>query len=472
MTAICGGGSSGPNPGLDAVLTFSSGRIIQLLVKAGLSEFSVVLPFIGTIPAVLSGFCSSDPPSMTALTSDEADAVLGLQIGADFFSGLGKLKDIILNLIWLDVCQCTSGTLTPPTPPATPSTGPVFVPPQPDLTPVLGPWYPMQIADCKILTLGGGSPARPALWYTWGFDDSAWTTPVPPTGFLLHGSPPFFWPDWSQVTGYQFGANAPVNTSLPGLADVLAPADPMPHNYEQFLIRWKVYIGDVTPGAGVMRVGSIQETDGGWSSGAIWVNGAQSIAPGSALNAQTAMGRIIPNAWNMFGLDVNPSNTGSANTWGSHGGVYLGLDWSVTQAPLHQTACCPPDVTTQAYLDSIMQMVTLIQRQAVPFAYVYGDNHVALTGDGEIAPVSGLLGVSIDVTTIPSTVGSAIGTPQHLFDVGYVTLGTSDGWLRSRRIDADGTLEIATPGVGAITRVGYTLAPGVEIDLRELIRES
>ena len=133
--------------------------------------------------------------------------------------------------------------------------------------------------------------------------------------------------------------------------------------------------------------------------------------------------------------------------------------------------CCPPDVSTQAALDLILKMVTLVQRQVAPFAYVYGDNHTSLSGDGELSPVSGLIGVSVDVTALAPSVGEAMGTPTHLFDAGFVTLGTPDGWLRPRRIDADGTLELAPNGAGALTRIGYTLAPGVTADIRELVRE-
>lgn len=115
--------------------------------------------------------------------------------------------------------------------------------------------------------------------------------------------------------------------------------------------------------------------------------------------------------------------------------------------------------------------VNLIQRQSVPFAYVYGDNHAGLTGDGEIAIDTPLIGVSVDVVAVPSSVSVRAGTPQHLSDVGFVTLGTADGWLASRRIDADGTLELARPGAGALTRIGYSLAPGVEVSIRELVRE-
>lgn len=134
-----------------------------------------------------------------------------------------------------------------------------------------------------------------------------------------------------------------------------------------------------------------------------------------------------------------------------------------------QQPCCPPDAATQAQLDQILAMVTLIQRQAAPFGYVYGDNHTALSGHGSLS-VSGLIGCSVDVTTLPASYGRAEGSPERLFDLGFVTLGTADGYERSRRIDADGTLFLP-PQSGAFTAIGYTLSPGVVVSIRELVRE-
>ena len=130
---------------------------------------------------------------------------------------------------------------------------------------------------------------------------------------------------------------------------------------------------------------------------------------------------------------------------------------------------CPPDPAVRQLLKQIYDLLTIVQRQAAPFAYVYGTNHTGLTGDGSIT-VFGLIGVSVDVTTLPDSYGRSDGTPEQLFDLGYVTLGSSDGYETSRRIDHDGTLVIP-PSCGLFTVIGYTLAPGVAVSIRELVRE-
>lgn len=159
-----------------------------------------------------------------------------------------------------------------------------------------------------------------------------------------------------------------------------------------------------------------------------------------------------------------------ANTWSGSVSVTRKIELFCGAVPgAVQVPCCPPDLATQAMLEQLLGMVTLIQRQAAPFSYVYGANHAGLTGHGSFA-VSGLLGVSVDVTTLPAQYGVAVGSPEEHFGLGYVNLGTADGWTSSRAIDHDGSLFIPVSG-GLYTAVGYSLAPGVEVAVRELVRE-
>lgn len=134
-----------------------------------------------------------------------------------------------------------------------------------------------------------------------------------------------------------------------------------------------------------------------------------------------------------------------------------------------QPTPCPPDPAVRQLLKQIYELLTLVQRQAAPFAYIYGTNHTGLTGDGELA-VSDLIGVSVDVTTLPTSYGSVPGTPAELYGLGFVSLGTADGWSKSQRIDHDGTL-LLPPQAGVFTRVGYTLSPGIAVSIRELVKE-
>lgn len=140
------------------------------------------------------------------------------------------------------------------------------------------------------------------------------------------------------------------------------------------------------------------------------------------------------------------------------------------QAPGQTTTpCCPPDAFTQATLDQVLQTVRLIQRQIVPFAYVTGNVHAGLTGTGSFA-IQGLLGVKVALTVDPASLSVSAGTPAQLFDRGFVTLGTPDGYPSDYRLEHNPTI-ILPPRCSAFTTLGYTLHPGVTATITELLRE-
>ena len=130
--------------------------------------------------------------------------------------------------------------------------------------------------------------------------------------------------------------------------------------------------------------------------------------------------------------------------------------------------CCPPDVATQTMLDAILAMVTLIQRQIAPFSSVVKATHTGLTGSGEIA-IQGLIGIAVDLTTTPGRVGVVDGDPDTLFDIGWVNIGTADGWGPRYFIASDPF--VVRPISGDATLVGYSLTPGVVATIKEIARE-
>jgi hypothetical protein len=130
---------------------------------------------------------------------------------------------------------------------------------------------------------------------------------------------------------------------------------------------------------------------------------------------------------------------------------------------------CPPDPTMLGLLYQILDMATLIQRQAVPFAYVASTVHSGLTGSGELA-VADLLGVLVELTTVPATLGRVAGDPTRLFDAGWLALGTADGWGWRQPVETALKLALPAPS-GLYTRIGYSLQVGVVARITELVRE-
>jgi hypothetical protein len=133
------------------------------------------------------------------------------------------------------------------------------------------------------------------------------------------------------------------------------------------------------------------------------------------------------------------------------------------------TPCCPPDPIAQGLLRQILDLVTLVQRQAVPFGYIASTAHTGLSGAGALS-ISGLLGVKVAVTTLPASYGSAGSSPTEHFDLGFLTFGTVDGFPSSYRIEHNPQV-ILPPRCSAFTDLDYDLAPGVVVTITELLRE-
>jgi hypothetical protein len=114
-------------------------------------------------------------------------------------------------------------------------------------------------------------------------------------------------------------------------------------------------------------------------------------------------------------------------------------------------------------------MITLVQRQAVPFAYVPGTVHAGLSGAGEL-DIFGLIGIKATITTLPDALGRAGTQPTELFDAGFLTFGTTDGFPTSFRLNRTDLLALP-PRCSAYTKLDYDLAPGVVVTITELLRE-
>lgn len=388
MTTICGGGSSGPKLLTDLVSVYSAGRLYQLLLAGGLSELSPFLPLVGAIPIIASAFCATDPPAMSALTSDEANALLNLTFGPDLSSALGKIKDNLLNLIWLDICQCTSGSLTPPTVPALPTDIPVF------------------------------------------------QVPAPPTNDIcVHQAA-------RTVTSYVGPSTGPITS----LAVTLAR------------LTWSNTI--VSGGGHATSVNLIAFPYSSNTPGNLGSKTFALAAGGSGVfyfPLPVGTGFVRPD----FTITSGTGNSADSYT------IDLYCGSGAPGAP--QEPCCPPDPVTQSYLDLILNLVTLTQRQIAPFATIDGAVHTGLSGNGEIN-VQGLIGIRIDLTTIPTRVGSQAGDPATIFDVGWIRFGDASSWSPRYRIDADPWIVLPS-SAGIYTRVGYSIPADVVATITEIIRE-
>lgn len=116
---------------------------------------------------------------------------------------------------------------------------------------------------------------------------------------------------------------------------------------------------------------------------------------------------------------------------------------------------------------SVQGLVTLIQRQRAPFAYVTGAG-TSISGSGVVA-VQGILGVSLALSDSRSGITNYPDNPDTYFDLGWLSFCTADGCQDARPIRRhnDVILEVSP----AITSVRYTLPSGVSGTLTPLLRQ-
>ena len=115
MTALCGGGASGPKPDVGNNIIYNAAGLAALLEFSGYGALATLAVILGTLLYDATTLCSTDPPAQPTFTVAELEALFTFQPSTDFTSGLGKLKDLVANILWFQLCQCTSVT-TPPLP--------------------------------------------------------------------------------------------------------------------------------------------------------------------------------------------------------------------------------------------------------------------------------------------------------------------------------------------------------------------
>ncbi len=377
-------------------------------------ELAALRPFVPYIPPILvdsvSTFCSVDPPGWPDLTTAALGAVLaGGPEGAALVAA-ELITQTILNAYWYLACQCTgTDTPAPPTPTLLP-------PPQVDVNPPNVPLAPGLPCLMRV------SPRFHAA----AFNDDMMLIPA---SIVRHS------------------------------------ADPKPVSYEPIpagatTYSWTWDTGVAQTGTFNMNIVLNFANAAGTSTGSSLQTGKNSGLTGTVTGA-------VPAGTTQYYVEADSTSSGTYPSGLSCGAA---VNFYCGSAPgASATPCCPPDPIMVGQVQQILNMVTLIQRQAAAFGYVYGANHASLSGDGDIA-VSGLLGCSVDVTTLPSQYGSAAGDPDELFGLGWISMGTADGIVQRRRLDADGILFL--PGLGGVfTSINYALSPGVVVSIRELVRE-
>lgn len=406
--SICASGASQAKPGLaDTVI------ITATIAAASLApELLWLDPYIAASATLLNlhlpDFCTVDPPADPGLSGLDLIAILTLGNANPDPGPMQRLGQLIERGLWPILCKCTSGSTPTVTVPSTaPSGAPSVNPPSVTTQPVVG--------NCFAISLTGIQNVDGVThYYTAGTDTTTSSfLPLP------------------QGAAY---ATIAAQASTPG-------ATPYDRSFTFTFHSASGATVGFTPNVDVGPVGN--------PAGAPQSLTATAAVPATAVSFQVSS--IVQGAGTKTG------------TFAAQASVSCG---GLAGQPIQP--CCPPDATATGLLSSILQMVTLIQRQSAPFAYVAGTSHAGITGNGTIT-VSALIGLKIDVTTAPSRLGQELGDPVALWDAGWVNIGSADGFGPRQFISSDPTLLL--PISGAATVIGYSIPDDVVVTITELVRE-
>lgn len=409
---VCTGGSQ-PIPGVATSLHIDVPYLRSLLPQ----NFQWVADFLNYMPSFdfdLATYCAVDPPGNPTLPSgpDFAAFLISpsrLGAGATVFDAISQW---IHNYAWYQFCQCTVGaTPAPPTTP-TPPTG----------LPAVNPSGVVGVA---------ASPTT-----TWSQVQTCPDTTRTAT---------------EMFTGGRYGQTG----------------DPGPATYSRSIPVGATHVRLSGVASGATGFGNVRpELD--------WFNGTTLVSSSIALTVVSGTSSTSGYS-TTTGLVAVPA-TANQVVWDFHAGAVCTMNSTVewftdtgnVLNPGAQQCCTSTSPVINGMLSAILEMVTLMQREATPFAYVSGTVHHSLTGSSTLS-VQGILGVLLNVSGV-SHYGSEFGVPDTYFRIGDIRFGTADGY--SERVFIDTVDQVVLPpSAGVYTLIAYNLEPGVTLELTELIRE-
>lgn len=419
MTSICpGNGPSARKAWVPATFLVPAGAAANYIGNAGGVWASVIAAAIGVKTYDAVNACTSDPPGWpTPLTTDEVFDLTIWAIGtADWASGIAKLNQILDNVLWYALCECT-GAATPaqPTFPAPPAN-----------VPTSGPTgsVPSSRLCVDVLTPVCGPSADP--------ETSLGALDISP-----------------QVLPY-IGAMSVIN-DIRGIPTVryVSPS-PSPT-----LIRTTI---DGT-GTAVQALNFWTQ-----ASGSLGTNGSLSLGTNqSGFGTHVDSGLVTVAAFGHWAVTVSQENSVSTPQPATICVEVFGASNAAN------TGCCPADPQLLGLLQSILNTVTPIQRYKAPFAFTPGATHSGLTGTGSIA-IPRSVGVTVTVTAYPAGNFIADGNPVYIYDLGWVSVSETGGMIQEHRLSRQQFTWLPDQCQLA-DHFNYFLRPGVTISVQELYAE-
>lgn len=426
--SICTSGVSQPKSGVDTLVAYN-GTVLAGLIEEFLGTAALPLAaLVGVLSFDTPSFCAADPPSLPSFTAtDVANLVQESILGISFdLTSDAKFTQLLQHFAWYQLCECGSA----PTPAPSAFTWPGGS----SINSTGGSTSPSQCADRTF----GFNMANPTFTYTTSGGDPRNAIDLVPLMFPneLHHS------ITDATYGYTFtaldvGTPPPVSSTftLSNMAPALSPTVP-------------TSISAIGYNASGAVVQSILNT--------VFYQGSGYSSPNPFTVPITSTVRYV--------VIVAEQSQTIANRAGT-----IEVAFKCASNNPFASPCCPPDPATNALLNQILTLVRLTQRQLAPFAYIASTAHTGLTGSGEIA-VQGLLGAKVHPASIPNFAGVEAGDPDSLWLDSWIRWGNPDGWGQREFLTASPYVSLPNLA-GQYTKLGYTLAPTLAVDITELTRE-
>lgn len=415
MTALCGGGPSGPKPNQPVQSFLTGASIEQILVTVfGLSEtWASIIVFAAAQSVDWTVLCATDPPPMPTLTGTEVLDILATpwDLSQPAFQ---KVQSLILIGLWYYGCQCTTTVNpTPPSWPTYPTGAPTVNPP----TPAGG------LGDC--LSLNNTTTFHDVGSSNWNDLSTIFFSPTTAV----------------TVTGGGFGRG--------NLGYTIPPTATKLHIYTETLTN-----PNNTVNSGQLLIeyfnaaGVSTGTRGMISGGSRTLTSIDVAIPANSISAQIYF----------QGAATNTSPVTIS--------VVAGFVCPNSTTPLQP--CCPPDPALQGYLQQILNFVTSIYASLpTPLSSLAESAvHSGLSGSGHFVTATGTIGCKVDFS--PSNAqGELAGDPLTVFNAGWITTSAVEGNYKTRRLEHSPELILFDPLVDTIH---YTLSGGVTAVITEITR--
>lgn len=415
MTALCGGGTSGPRAGLPtALVQLGVPEVAAFIELLGYNSWaSAIALLIAPLNYELNTLCGTDPPADPNLTAQDLIDALNFLDLATSIVAIDRIRQWFEHRYWYQVCQCTS-TTTPTAP--TPSD-------------------PGQIGTGTGLPSGGSSAP------CWDVTDAFSVLPNGSTNG--HPQPQLLPASASTLsvsaTGWTgtFTATA-VPAGVTQVTHTIGVTQADHFTCDLYLVTWTSTGTEIGPTA-LFTSPPIQH-------GTITAN-----VPSNA-------------AYWLILEDVNGSSANPAD-WNVH------LKFFCSASPPNSIVqdCCPPDPGVSNKLAQIYATLNAIYQSLPAPLTSYAENtvHAGLSGNGQVAIAATALAVKLVLTTIPSSYGQVAEDPVFYFDVGYVTPAGVEGAYSTTRVTKATEVMVLPPLTNAFH---YSLAPGVVATATELTR--